>query len=598
MWKTSDVAIHLNPSKRNDREVIAIIEQLGVMPSEEVAQAQRQQDLENPPTLRIDWKLARVSRWRDEPRDQKTVRRREIRNLFERGLKRSIYVWNGVIIDGIETYRVGLRLGKVAGRDYPIVRLEVEDESDAKLLRYELNVSAQKQMPALIRCFQALRLYGECKRWREQSRQNRINALKGKKAKKPVDRLMFLAQKAGVSRATMGRVDYIFKEMMRNPDDPDPKKRPVVSNSDIEEIIDAVLRKDVGISTASQDVKNERERKRRSDKNKSNAPMASASFRAQTEYDPSATSQVVCGNSLTLMQQWASLPDALRPCPSLIVGSPPYWIPAKQPDNLHKGRIVYGEKVQEFFTSLNIDTWQDYVEKFLSAYLEAALAILPEGGRFVWNVDNTRGVDQNRNKIVYWHTNKLIELGESMGYIATPLIHWHKNEIAGRRQGFGSRNSPNIRPNEEYLVVLRKGHNRIEGDFDGPSSAFYDWTVNGWELPSTDDMSPKERDLFSNAIWQTNTARCKDHPAVYPMEIPYRVIRLFAPKDSVVMDPWNGVGTTCAAAVMAGRRYLGIDIEPAHCEHAQEKIQRAIKQQAAAETEAKKRVHELAGFAA
>jgi site-specific DNA-methyltransferase (adenine-specific) len=43
-----------------------------------------------------------------------------------------------------------------------------------------------------------------------------------------------------------------------------------------------------------------------------------------------------------------------------------------------------------------------------------------------------------------------------------------------------------------------------------------------------------------------------------------------------VLDPFSGSGTTCVAALMNGRNYIGIDLNPDYCELARERIETAM----------------------
>ena len=43
----------------------------------------------------------------------------------------------------------------------------------------------------------------------------------------------------------------------------------------------------------------------------------------------------------------------------------------------------------------------------------------------------------------------------------------------------------------------------------------------------------------------------------------------------VVLDPFAGTGTTCAVAKSMGRRFVGIDINPAYVEIARERVRNA-----------------------
>lgn len=55
------------------------------------------------------------------------------------------------------------------------------------------------------------------------------------------------------------------------------------------------------------------------------------------------------------------------------------------------------------------------------------------------------------------------------------------------------------------------------------------------------------------------------HPAMFPEELALRIIKLFSFAGDVVLDPFNGAGTTTAVAQRLGRRFVGIDISPEYC---------------------------------
>lgn len=62
------------------------------------------------------------------------------------------------------------------------------------------------------------------------------------------------------------------------------------------------------------------------------------------------------------------------------------------------------------------------------------------------------------------------------------------------------------------------------------------------------------------------------HPTVKPLALMRWLVRLLCPPGGLVLDPTVGSGTTGAAAVLEGRRFLGIELEPAYMEIAAERI--------------------------
>jgi site-specific DNA-methyltransferase (adenine-specific) len=74
-------------------------------------------------------------------------------------------------------------------------------------------------------------------------------------------------------------------------------------------------------------------------------------------------------------------------------------------------------------------------------------------------------------------------------------------------------------------------------------------------------------------IWSDITgASTKGHPAPYPVELAYRLIRMFSFVGDVVLDPFLGSGTTTEAAILAGRNSIGIETEPTYVELAEKRL--------------------------
>jgi DNA modification methylase len=60
----------------------------------------------------------------------------------------------------------------------------------------------------------------------------------------------------------------------------------------------------------------------------------------------------------------------------------------------------------------------------------------------------------------------------------------------------------------------------------------------------------------------------------FPLALPERFILQHTQPGDVVLDPFAGAGTTCRAAQVNGRRYLGIELRPDEAEKAQEWLRR------------------------
>jgi site-specific DNA-methyltransferase (adenine-specific) len=75
-------------------------------------------------------------------------------------------------------------------------------------------------------------------------------------------------------------------------------------------------------------------------------------------------------------------------------------------------------------------------------------------------------------------------------------------------------------------------------------------------------------DLWTDIFRVLHNSQRLDHPCILPPKAMKRVVALGSKPGEVVLDPFNGVGTTTVSAHQMGRGYLGIEMEPAYAEAA------------------------------
>jgi DNA modification methylase len=90
-------------------------------------------------------------------------------------------------------------------------------------------------------------------------------------------------------------------------------------------------------------------------------------------------------------------------------------------------------------------------------------------------------------------------------------------------------------------------------------------------------MSPKEWIKAQIGVWKVfyekRDIRDKEiHPAVMPIALAERAVDLFTHKGELVLDPFNGIGTTLVACQDGERNAVGFDINPHYCHFARERL--------------------------
>jgi len=143
-------------------------------------------------------------------------------------------------------------------------------------------------------------------------------------------------------------------------------------------------------------------------------------------------------------------------------------------------------------------------------------------------------------------------------------IIWDKAASAGASTAWGSwmsASNPAMRDVHEYILVFSKGEMQRRGK--GKRST----------------ISREEFLKYTKSVWSfpTESATRVGHPAPFPVELPYRLIQLYTFEGDVVLDPFCGSGTTCVAALMTNRHYIGFDNNEEYVKLARERIVNAVR---------------------
>lgn len=79
------------------------------------------------------------------------------------------------------------------------------------------------------------------------------------------------------------------------------------------------------------------------------------------------------------------------------------------------------------------------------------------------------------------------------------------------------------------------------------------------DIKEKSKLTKEEWREWTKTVWSIANTSDKNHPAVFPTEIPHRLIRMFSFWGETVLDPFNGMGNTGVAALQCGRNYIGYD---------------------------------------
>ncbi len=170
----------------------------------------------------------------------------------------------------------------------------------------------------------------------------------------------------------------------------------------------------------------------------------------------------------------------------------------------------------------------------------------------------------------------VIEILQEIGFDINQEIIWAKDASAGGSCAWGSWKSasnPSLRDVHEYIILaLKPGNpNTLNSLVHGQRKEEF-WK----KMPKELDQKPltiNQEEIFTN-LWSmgTESARRVNHPAPFRVELPFRLIQLFTQPGDLILDPFMGSGSTALAALSAGRKYVGFEINEYYIEIANQRI--------------------------
>jgi DNA modification methylase len=243
------------------------------------------------------------------------------------------------------------------------------------------------------------------------------------------------------------------------------------------------------------------------------------------------TNRIICGDARAVLPR---IPDRSI---DLIVTSPPYNFGHSYAQDPHD----------------DTHEWNEYFRNLLVVWYECE-RILKPGGRIAVNVQPLFSDYIPTHHII---SRQLAEIG----LLWKAEILWEKNNYNAKYTAWGSWKSPSmpyIKYTWEFIEVFAKETHKKSGlheNIDITADEFKEWVLGRWSFPPE--------------------IRMKDynHPAMFPEELPRRLMKLFSYRNDIVLDPFNGAGTSSLVAWKYGRRFIGIDVSRQYCDAALARIQ-------------------------
>lgn len=246
---------------------------------------------------------------------------------------------------------------------------------------------------------------------------------------------------------------------------------------------------------------------------------------------------VILGDSIEGLRQ---LPAA---CADLVIADPPY--------NLNKD---FGEwKESERKTQ-----WLPWCKTWLA---ECDRIIKPGGNIFVYGIHHH----------LCWLQCHMYE----MGLTYRRQIIWHyENGFAGYTKSLAAHYEP--------ILWFSKGkgykYHPIREPYKSTERLKHKITKNG------KTWTPNPEGRMAGDVWDFPVLAGRrfaeekvDHPTQKPLSISLRIVNHFSDPGDLLVVPFAGSGSECVAAKMAGRKFIGYELNPEYVEIANERLRAAKK---------------------
>jgi len=220
----------------------------------------------------------------------------------------------------------------------------------------------------------------------------------------------------------------------------------------------------------------------------------------------------------------------------LVVTSPPYW---QLKDYGSSDQIGFNDCYESYINHLNL-VWQE------------CFRVLHNGCRLCVNIGDqfARAVYYGRYKVIPIR-EEIIKFCEIIGFDYMGAIIWQKKTNSHSTGGgiqMGSYPYPRngvLKIDYEFILLLKKTGN-------GPKPTR--------EQKELSRLSNEEWNSFFSGHWNFAGAKQNSHIAMFPDELPLRLIKMFSFVGETVLDPFAGSGTTTVAAQKLQRNSVGYEI--------------------------------------
>ncbi|MFH0811149.1 MAG: site-specific DNA-methyltransferase [Pseudomonadota bacterium] len=238
----------------------------------------------------------------------------------------------------------------------------------------------------------------------------------------------------------------------------------------------------------------------------------------------------------------------------LVLTSPPYWTLKRYRE--HPDQLGHVQDYEEFLVELS-KVWKE------------CYRVLSPGGRLICVVGDVclSRKKFGRHVVMPLHADIAV-CCRRIGFDNLNPIIWYKisnahYEVENGTKFLGKPYEPNaiIKNDIEFILMQRK-----PGGYRKPTE----------EQRRLSMISKEDYKEWFRQFWTITGASTREHPAPFPHELAYRLVRMFSFSGDTVLDPFCGTGTTMVAAMKTNRHSIGVETDPVYCQMARRRLENEL----------------------
>jgi len=252
----------------------------------------------------------------------------------------------------------------------------------------------------------------------------------------------------------------------------------------------------------------------------------------------------------------------------LVVSSPPYNV-----------GIPYDTHID----NTNMEDYWTWTKDWLTE----AYRLLKDDGRVAINIPYEVNVQDRGGRVFF--VSEFYQVMKQIGFKFFGIVDLEEDSPhRSKTTAWGSWMSPSspyiYNPKECVILAYKKHHiKKVKGQPQWKGEPIT--TEEGKTKMLYTEQDKKEFMELVFGQWKYLNDSRPMTKATFSMDIPTKAIKILSYKNDIILDPFNGSGTSCVAAETLDRRWIGIELSPNYTEIARQRIQAFVDQRKQQEIE-------------